>query len=320
MSGPLNTPANTTKTSKLVYDMDKNLFGEQVKKGAPMNDILCVMDKLFEAAFKGLNVDCIDLESLGIKCSDPSKTKQCQIIEYLVAGLTTANSTMNSLQTVFQQVKTSIGTFADEKVKIDTAGKAGYLSEFFSTNAPDTIKYINDKLIIRGLVPVGFRGTVSRNRLSDFDTTGKGRVATDLWGWAINNGNNGLINLLGVFPMYTDDVTKSDITGGSVNFTISASNIKTFSIPVTGTITEALENDVKFKINIGARNKCFGIGGCRLVLVPEPGADATYTTESKNFKHTHAFNLASAHTNPNPTPIDLIPKHIKVIPIERIIV
>lgn len=320
MNGPLNTPANTSKTSGLIYDMDKKLFGEQVSKGTPMNDILCIMDKLFEAAFKGVNIECIDLETLGIKCEDTTKTKQCQVIEYLISGLTTANATMNTLSTVFQQVKSSIGSFNDEKVKITATGKVGYLADHFASNAPDTIKYINDQVIFYGLVPVGFRGSVARNRLGDFDSTGKGKIKTDLWGWAINNGNNGTVSLLGYFPMYTDDINNSNITGGSINFTITAANIKTFAIPVTGTISEALDNDVKFKININAMNKCFGLGSCRKVLVPEPGADATYESDAKNFRHTHAFNLAATHTNPTPTPIDLIPRHIKVIPIERIIV
>lgn len=311
--------ANTIRTSKLMYDGKTKLFGQNVTPGMMGSEFLCKISELVEKLFTDAQFDCIDLEKdLGITCPDPNKTKQCIVIEYLIQGLTDANAAISVFTKSLQIIKTSIGLLKDEKVKVRSAGSSGYLEDIFEGPA-NTITFSNNKVTFSGFMPVGARARISASRVGDFDSTGKGKVGTDLWGWAINNGNNGVRNLLGVFSMNTDTLLNADQTGGASSFTVLKENIKTFSLPISGTIGNALENNVKFQIQIAKRNKCFGLFSCRDVLVPDPGADATYDTNAKNFQHSHTYNLAANHLNTTPTPIPLIPAHIKEIPIERII-
>jgi hypothetical protein len=138
-----------------------------------------------------------------------------------------------------------------------------------------------------------------------------------MWGWAIRNGNNGTVNALGLYPKYVDDVNLADIVDGVTGFTVDKTNIKTFTLPVTGLINDALENGIKFKFD--ATNNLNGGPRANGFASNHTGSVSEYETKPANFKHTHTFNLNATHTNPDPVEIPMNPKHLKEIPIERII-
>lgn len=237
-------------------------------------------------------------------------------MDWLVRNVKANTTSIGTLTTVLQTIQTNIGQLNDEKVKVRAAGVTNYLENIIE--APNSsIIFTDNKISFTGFVPIGTRMTVNANRIGDFDVTGKGKVATDLWGWALRNGNNGLDNAMGKFLQYTENLLNADLPGGKKEFSIVKANISSFALPVTGIITDALEDNVKFKFT-GTNNKN---GGPREngFASNHSGGESEYETQPRNFKHSHGFNLAASHNNPNPEPIPLIPEHIKEIPIERII-
>lgn len=307
---------NTTPATKIIYDKSKVLFGDNVKQGDPLSTILCVISGLVDELFKNDLLDCIDLDKLGIKCPDKNVSRQCVIMNWMSDNILTTNQSITKLLQNVQILQQGIGVLKDEKVKVKPAGTAKYLEDILKAPA-GVLTFANDTVTFGGFVPIGFRATISKSRLGDFDATGKGKPDTDLWGWAIRNGQNGLPNHMGMFSRNAAVLVDGDTIAGADSFTVSKQNIASFSIPVSGVITEALENNVTFKIDItnningGPRRNGFATN--------HTGAVDEFQTKPANFKHTHSFALNVAHTNINPVPIDLIPKHIKEIPIQRII-
>jgi hypothetical protein len=308
------------RTSDLRYNGKETLIHGNIKTNDPFHKVLCAISQSLDILHKNDLLDCIDLKTLGITCPDDSKSKICVIMEWVTATLLTNSKSLATLSGSLNTIMTSIGQLNDSKVKVKDAGTANVLANLI--DAPNSaVQFSDNKVSFYGFVPVGARTTVNKNRLSDFDSTGKGKPGTDLWGWAIRNGQNGLANALGHFPMYTDSVNNADTKGGAASFTVSKDNIATFSIPVSGTITEALQNDMKFKIGYLHVRSFDGASGIDKPVKDRrvDGNDQEWFTPGYNFKHTHGFNLTAAHTKAQPTHIELIPLHIKEIPIERII-
>lgn len=304
------------KTSEILYSHSKKLFGGHVVKGMPMDDLLCTISELVENLFTTISYDCIDLKKLGIICPDEDADKKCLILNWLVDNLLIAQGDITNIYTKLQLIQTTITSFKDEKVKVRAAGTAGYLEDLIKAPAGNIIVTDND-ITFMGFVPIGFRGTINSNRITDFDVTGKGKINTDMWGWAIRNGLNGTQNHLGLFPMYAADINIADVQDGQTEFTVDKANIKSLTLPVTGIINDALENNVTFRYE--ATNNKNGGSRPNGFATNHTGGVEDYDTQPKNFKHGHGFTLTVTHTNPNATPIPLLPKHIKEIPIERII-
>lgn len=316
-----NVPiANGKPSSSIFYDGKKSLFGKNIHKGDPLNNVLCVLDELLEQLYKSDLLDCIDLKDLGITCIDKDADKRCVIMEWMVKNMNAANNSISQLLNNIQIIQTTIGNLSDEKVKVRAAGGTHFLEDIISA-PPSTLEVTNDKITFLGFVPVGFRGTVSINRIGDFDNTGKGLPNTDMWGWAIRNGLNGLPNHFGLFPMYVSAIAEADLQGGVENFTVSKDNISSFSLPVTGLISESLENGIRIKVGIRHYRSFDGNNGVGNPIkdTVRHGNDTPWYSDPINLRHSHGFNLNVSHANATPTPINLIPKHIKEIPIERII-
>lgn len=307
-------------TSDIIYNGTKSLFSDNVKQNDPFNHVLCVIHGAIETLFKNNLLDCIDIKQLGFDCIPEGTTKQCLVMDWITSNILNHSLSINTLIQNVQILQSGINLLGDEKVKVRAAGNAAFLEQII--DAPSSaVEFQDNKISFYGFVPVGTRATVNANRSGDFDATGKGKPGTDLWGWAIRNGNNGLANALGTFGMYTDNLLNADTSGGNDSFTVSKDNISSFSIPVTGIITEALENGVKFKVGWRHYRSFDGKEGNDKPIKDSQGnsGDIPWYTDPYNFKHTHGFNLAVAHNKPNPVSIPLIPKHIKEIPIERII-
>lgn len=307
--------ANYTKLSTTAYDGNKSLFGGQVTKGMPTNDMLCIISGLIETLFGQIGYDCIDLEKLGIKCLDDGEDKKCVILNWMVDHILSNEQSVSNIYLILNTINTSIGLLKDEKVKVRAAGVAAYLEDIIKAPASNIVVTDND-ITFMGFVPLGFCGTVNPNRLTDFDATGKGKINTDMWGWAIRNGNNGTQNVLGLFPKYTETTAVAGSVAGEEEFVIDKLNIKSMTVPVSGLIMDSLENNVTFKFD--ATNNFNGGPRPNGFASNHTGSVSEYQTKPYNFKHGHGFSLNAILTNPNPTPIPLVPKHIKEIPIERI--
>jgi hypothetical protein len=308
--------ANPYKTSTINYDGLKKLFGGHVRTGMSMNDILCVMDQVVEALFVQIGYDCVDLEKLGIKCPDKDADKKCLILNWLIDHLLQAEQDITNIYQIITLIQNTIGLLKDEKVKVRAAGVANYLENIIIAPA-SAMDVQNDTITFMGFLPIGFQGTINPNRIGDFDATGKGKPNTDLWGLAIRNGNNGTQNVFGLFCMYTDDILNVGTIAGDADFLVDKVNIKSFTLPVTGIILDALDNNVTFKFD--ATNNLNGGPRPNGFASNHSGSVSEYQTKPANFKHGHGFNLSVTHTNPNATPIPLIPRHIKELPVERII-
>ena len=309
-------PINGTPFYKVFNASKVPSFNGNVQPNDTLAEVLCVIEKLLNKAFENDEMRCIDLDALGIKCPDKDKTKICIVMEWVTANLLLNIKAVNQLLTNIQAIQNGLGAIKDERVKVRAAGAPKYLEDII--DAPATsVAFTDNKVSFFGFVPIGFRGTISKSRLADFDGTGKGKTGTDMWGWAIRNGQNGLDNALGLFPMYTDVVTSAGTQGGKTNFIVSKDNIGSFAVPVAGVIGDALQDNVQFKFD--ATNNVNGGPRPNGFASNHSGGLIEYSTKPYNFKHSHAFTLSATHTNPSPTPIDLIPKHIKEIPIERII-
>lgn len=311
-------PANSSRSSTIVYDGKEELFEGNITPGTGFNPILSYISQLIKALFSQGQLECIDLKDLGIECPDPNKSKECVVLEYLLANLATLTTSLSTLTSAIDDIQGSIGVFTDETVKIKATGKAGFLNDKLKA-APGVLVEDGDTLRINGTVPIGFTATISISRKSDFDATGKGKPGTDVWGWAFRNGNNGTENCFGFFPRYAVSADAAGKVEGNDSFTIDKTNIKSMTLPVNGIINDALDNNVSFNIPGSKRNHHGGLGEVHTYVVPDPGNDFSFKTDPVNFKHSHDFTLAASLVNVNPTPIDLIPKHITEIPIQRII-
>ena len=314
-------PINGIPFYKVFNASKKTSFNGNVKPNDTLEEVLCVIEGLLNKAFENDALECINLDDLGIKCADKDKSKLCVVMEWITENLLLNIKAVAQLLINIQKIQTGLGTFKDEKVKVRAAGTAKYLEDII--DAPvGSVLIKDDKISFFGFVPIGFRGTVNKNRLGDFDGTGKGKLGTDVWGYGIRNGQNGLDNALGLFPMYTDVLASAGTQGGKSNFTLTKDNITSFAVPVAGIINEALNDNVRFKVGYRHYRSFDGSnsGASRAIKdVVSNGGDEDWFTVGANFRHSHAFTLSATHTNPTPTPIDLIPKHIKEIPIERII-
>lgn len=285
-----------------------------------LEEALEIYCKLVFDIKKEIDLKCVKTGLLGI---DPNKLTcdnlLADILNSLIAADISINGQINVINQRIQQILNGLGAVADEKVKASaTDTTAGYLDSKIETLQPGTIKYTAGKLSFIGFAPVGTVMFINKSRLPDFDGTGKGKAGTDVWGWAIGNGQNGTVNRLGVFPRYTDDPANAGNKAGSDSVTLVAANIPGFSMSVTGTISEALTTPVQFDIKLDDRY--IGVSGSvfhALQVGNGQNGSNLIKTIAFSLKHSHAFDLQASRTN-TATSFSILPSYIKEIPIERI--
>lgn len=315
----MGNAANNTSSGKIVYDSARSLFEGNIKYGTSLNDILAYISTLISDLYTKTAFDCIDLEDLGITCPDPNMTRECIILNYLIANNKDIQGAIASLQMVMTTINTSIGLFTDEKAKVNAAGVAGYLADKV-TAPPGVITQVNDALYINGTVPIGFTASISRSRLNDFDGSGKGKSGTDVWGWAIRNGLNGTENVLGLFPRYTPTLAVAGTIDGKSDFTLDGTNIPSLTLPVTGTMSTELPNNLQLKIKVSTALYHFSGLTSHYVVDFPAGDDKEFLTDPVDLSHKHTFDLLASNVNVSPVAIPLVPRHFTEIPIQRITV
>lgn len=305
-------------------ELSKAICSCSIKKGMTLEEALDAVCKTIQCIESDINLDGVRLKDIGINNSCKLKYKNLltEVLNAFIAQGIAFSTSLTNIQLQLQQAITTAAAIKDEKVKAsasDTA--AGYLDAKITTNQPGSIVYQNDKIIITGFVPIGSVFYISRSRTPDFDNTGKGRINTDLWGYAISNGANGTTNRLNRLIRCTDTLNNAGNTGGSDTRTLEAANIPSLSTNVTGTISDAIIDPIQLEMEFNNNKIADGSGGSvyllRFTPPGTPGA-SVMKTRPYSFKHSHNHNLQANRTNSNVTPVNTLPSHILEIPIERI--
>jgi len=298
----------------------KGLCDCLIEKDMSLEEALEVYCKIVQDINKNIKLSCVKTGLIGIKdtCDLKCDNLLAEILNALIDSDININNSIDLINIRITNLIASIVVVADEKVKTSSADPtAGFLSDKIATAQPGTISTANDKLTFIGFAPVGSVMFINKSRLSDFEGSGKGKAGTDVYGWAIGNGQNGTVNRLGVFPMYTDDVNNAGTKAGANSVTLTPANIPGFNMNVTGTIAQALTTPVQFQM------KFDGIGtigtGSNYALKGGNGLSGSWNvyTIPANLAHTHTFDLIATRVN-SATAISILPSFIKEIPIERI--
>lgn len=312
-----------TITFKEVYWKGKALYGCKIQKDMTAEQVTKVLVDAIEAIEKEIDLSQVQLLKLGIhdKCKLQVKNLLTATLNALITADENFAQTINEIQTQINNVVNQIGIAVDEKVKASAADTtAGYLGDKIISQQVGPIKYNTTSVELAGFLPIGAVIMIDASRLGDFDGTGKGKTGTDVWGFAISNGQNGTRNRLGKFPRFTTTLVEAGNTGGANSISISKDNISSFDLAVSGAIADGLADDVFAKIRFNTNKIADGSGGSTLLLRLGDGLSGSneMRTLGFNVKHSHTFTLKSSHVNPTPVAVSILPEYINEIPIQRI--
>lgn len=297
----------------------------RIKDGMTLKEAMSVLCGIIDDLEREIDLSGVKFTKLGIadRCKTKSKNILTDVINALIASDTTLGNLISQLQTQINNINTVLSTDTDEKVKVTSdSADAGYLVDKIISHQTGSIKYNedDDTLEIMGFAPLGSVMYIDRARLPDFDGTGKGKENTDVYGWAISNGQNGTRNRLGKFIRCVDDTANAGQSGGSNSITVKKENISSFTLPVTGSISNALTDDREVSIKFDTSKIADGPGGSTQLLKLGTGQSGANTMKSVKFNlaHSHSFALSASHANTSAIPIDIVPAYIYEIPIQRI--
>jgi hypothetical protein len=310
-------------TFKDVIWKGKSLYNCKITRDMTNEQVVAVLVKGLEDIEKEIDLSQVKLKELGIydQCKLQYKNLLTEILNALISKDQSFAKTISDMQTQVNNIKQTADTDTDEKVKVsplDTT--SGYLVDKITSQQKGTIKNTGSALVLMGFAPVGAVMMIDAGRVGDFDATGKGKPDTDVYGWAISNGQNGTRNMLGKFPRFVSNLADAGNTGGANTTFIGKENISSFDMAVSGAINEALVPDIapKFKVNYIMMSD--GPGGGHVVLVHTNGLTGSKEINVMPFsvKHSHTFTLKASHSNPNPSQLNIVPEYIYEIPIQRI--
>lgn len=308
---------------KDVVNKGKCLLGGRIKKDMTLAEALEVYSCVLIDLEKNTDLSSVRLKDLGLDntCKIKAKNLLSEIINKLVLADKAALDAFAGLQQSFINFTESTSQLKDEKVKTsdDPEETAGYLFEKIVSPQSGTVVMEDGKLNLMGFAPVGAVMMIDAGRISDFDGTGKGKSGTDVWGWALSNGQNGTRNRFGKFPRFVTVNGDAGTTAGANAVKLGAANVPSISLPVSGTIAEALDNVTpEMSFDIARIND--GAGGSTLLLKQTQGhkGQQKMGNEPLNVKHSHGFNMTAKLENTNVTEIATLPEFIFELPIQRI--
>jgi len=312
-----------TITFKDVFFKGRSLYKCRIKRDMTLEEITAVLVSAVETIEKEIDLSQVQLKKLGIyeACKLQSKNLLTDIINALIAADASFGVLFEEIQTQINSLTTIISTSSDEKVKASaTDTSSGYLDTKIVSDQVGPITSTGTAIKLMGFLPIGAVLYIDASRVADFDGTGKGKTGTDVYGFAISNGQNGTRNRLGKFPRFTTTLAEAGTSGGSNSITIKKENISSFDLAVSGSINEALVTDQEAKIKFNVNRIADGAGGSTLLLRFGTGQDGSNEMKTLGFsvKHSHTFTLKSSHVNATPTAISILPEYINEIPIQRI--
>jgi hypothetical protein len=275
-----------------------------------------------------------------LKNNLPTNPTLNQIIQELIKEFCSLLSAFNVLSTSVSGftsgINTTIGNFLSSAIVCRQNGTNLSGPNITKSGSGSTLQ-----LSFLGFAPIGsvipFAGSAA-----NFDSTGKGMIDTDAWGWALCNGNNGTVNMSGLFPVgtgmgpavITGMVLPYNTTGGEYGVTLTSTTIP--SVSIGGTITDpGHSHPLAFKLEGSVPQ-----GGAGSSWIVNPiGAD--YTTPYTDYTGTYhaptgtipsaaagiqanigvqktGISLAGAHTNGGGMPHNNMPPYRALYYIQRI--
>lgn len=314
--------------NEVVYK-SKQLLGCRIRKDMNGNEIICALSYAISDIENFINLDGVKITDINVdKCSKDGKNLLTRILNALISADSIFSTELATIKTQIQTLIDAGDLDTDEKVKTNsTDGVSGYLQDKVYSDQAGCVSVKteilsgveNKKLLLMGFIPVGGLIYVDASRVGDLDNTGKGKVNTDLWGFALSNGQNGTRNRLGKFVRNIDTLANAGNSGGSASFTVAKENISSYDLAVAGSISDALVDDIMVPMKFDTNKLADGSGGSVNLLRLGTGQSGAQTMNGKfNAKHTHSFTLSSKHINATPTPIPLIPEFMYEIPLVRI--
>lgn len=296
----------------------KGLCDCVIDKDMTLEEALIVYCNMIKSLAKSVRLNSVNTGKLLIQGTLDPQTMLADILNSLIEADISIKNQITTITSSLTTLMSSINNVVDEKVKVSSTDTAGFLNTKLVGKQPGTVIASADKIEFIGFAPVGSVMYINKSRLSDFDGTGKGKSGTDVYGWAICNGQNGTTNRLNKFPRYTDDVNAAGNIGGADSVTLAESNIPGFTMSVTGTISESL-SAMQFQIKLNARHISDNAGGNALLLESGNGQNGPNNiwTIPSNLNHSHAFDLQARRVN-TAASFSILPSFIKEIPIERI--
>ena len=310
-------------TFKDVIWKGKSLYNCKITRDMNNEQVVKVLVDAIEAIEHEIDLSQVKLKELGIydACKLQYKNLLTEILNSLIAKDQSFAKTISDMQTQVNNIKQTADTDTDEKVKVTQADTtSGYLLDKIVSPQKGTITYKGSYLSLMGFAPVGAVMMIDNGRVGDFDATGKGKPDTDVWGWAISNGQNGTRNRLGKFPRFIATLADAGNTGGANTTIIGKENISSFDMAVSGSINEALPNDIALKFKTDYAMFSDGPGGGTAIVKLGNGLAGSKEISIPPFsvKHSHTFTLKASHSNPNPSQLNIVPEYIYEIPIQRI--
>ena len=100
--------------SEIIINTIQPLFGENVKRGMNLLETLKVASKVTEDLYTTVQVNCIDFETLGIKCPDPNKDRICILFEYVLGIISEYQKFTSALQQSIVTTAEGISSLKDE--------------------------------------------------------------------------------------------------------------------------------------------------------------------------------------------------------------
>jgi hypothetical protein len=301
----------------------KSLLDCKITRDMNNEEVIAVLVKEIENIEKEIDLSQVKIKDLGIvdACKLQYKNMLTEILNALIAKDMSFAQLLSDIQKQVNNFQATKDTDTDEKVKVNaTDTTAGYLVDKVVSPQKGSVKVVGNQLSLMGFAPVGAVMMIDNGRIGDFDATGKGKVDTDVWGWAISNGQNGTRNRLGKFPRFIGALADAGNTGGANTTIIGKENISSFDMAVSGSINEALPNDINLKFKTDYAMFSDGPGGGTAIVKLGGGLAGSKEVAILpfNIKHSHTFTLKASHSNPNPSQLNIVPEYIYEIPIQRI--
>lgn len=311
--------------SLLEYQGKKLYFGN-IKPGMTGDQILEIISCGLEVIFGKIDLSCVDFTPIAIdlkKCNNEEEVKVtlCTLFNTIATQIATVLSTIATIQASITTIQATVNSFTDELVKVnslDTA--AGYLGSKITSDQPGTVSTLldNSAIVLHGFTPIGGIIMYKCTDFSKFDATGKGKPSTDVWGFAMCNGNNDTYEINQMFVMGTKVVTELGQTGGANDVAIEKINLptETYSASISGTTSSDGNHTHEYNYPTakwGSANN---------------GEDKNFNAQaplgtgntSLDGVHNHSFSgSASIILNAGPKQnLSILPKHIKLLYIQRI--
>lgn len=130
-----------------------------------------------------------------------------------LSGVTSASKLPAITQAMIDQICVNTSAISNITTNFSTNVRNEVLSMIQSCQVGAVIKAgtgASATVTFKGFVPIGGIMPMAPSGLANFDASGLGKSNTDACGWALCDGRNGTINMIGLVPVCT-----TDMTGGS---------------------------------------------------------------------------------------------------------